>query len=60
MGDVVLQKDETAANQTLKYAIIVRMHAETDGKVRSADIEYKIPVENKFRVSTRPIHKLYW
>ncbi len=33
------------------------MHTGTDGKVRSANIEYKIPGECKFRVSTRQIHK---
>jgi hypothetical protein len=25
---------------------------------QSADVEYKVPGESKFRVSTRPIHKL--
>ncbi len=30
----------------------------SDRKVRSADIEYKIPGESRFRVTTRPIHKL--
>jgi hypothetical protein len=30
----------------------------TDGKVRSADIEYKVLGENKFRISTRPTDKL--
>jgi hypothetical protein len=29
-----------------------------DGKVGSADVEYKIPGEAKFRVTTKPIHKL--
>jgi hypothetical protein len=58
MGDFVLQKDETAAGQTYKYARIIKVHGGTDGRVRSADIEYKIPGENKFRVSTRPIHKI--
>jgi hypothetical protein len=34
------------------------VHASSDGKVKSADVEYKIPGENKFRVTERPIHKL--
>jgi hypothetical protein len=29
-----------------------------DGKVKAADIEYKVPGESKFRSTTRPIHKL--
>ncbi len=29
-----------------------------DGKVRAADIEYKLPGESVFRTTTRPIHKL--
>ncbi len=50
MGDVVLREDETAAGQTYKYALIVKVHAGVDGRIRSADIEDKIPGENKFRV----------
>ncbi len=34
------------------------MHFGLDGKVRSVDVEYKIPGESKFCVTTRPIHKL--
>ncbi len=34
------------------------MHIGLDGRVRSADMEYKIPGESKFRVTNRPIHKL--
>ncbi len=34
------------------------VHVGVDGKVRSADVEYKIPSEAKFQVTTRPIHKL--
>ncbi len=34
------------------------MHASTDGKVRAADIEYKLPGESVFRMTTRPVHKL--
>ncbi len=34
------------------------MHTSTDGKVRAADIEYKLPGESVFRTTTRPIHKL--
>jgi hypothetical protein len=57
-GDIVLRKDETAAGQTYKYAKVVKVHAGTDGKVRAADIEYKLPGESVFRTTTRPIHKL--
>ncbi len=56
--DVVLKKDETAAGQTYKYARIIKVHVGSDGKVRAADIEYKVPGESKFRSITRPIHKL--
>jgi hypothetical protein len=58
VGDVVLRKDETAAGQTYKSVRIIGVHAGSDGKVRSADVEYKIPGESKFRVTTRPSHKL--
>ncbi len=58
MGDIVLRKDETAAGQTYKYAKVVKVHTSTDGKVRAADIEYKLPGESVFRMTTRPIHKL--
>ncbi len=58
VGDVVLRKDETAAGQTYKYAKVVRVHTSADGKVRAADIEYKLPGESVFRTTTRPIHKL--
>jgi hypothetical protein len=58
MGDIVLRKDETAAGQTYKYAKVVKVHTSTDGKVRTADIEYKLPGESVFRMTTRPIHKL--
>ncbi len=34
------------------------MHTSADGKVRAADIEYKLPGESVFRTTTRPIHKL--
>ncbi len=34
------------------------VHAGSDGKVRSADVDYKIAGENKFQVTTGPIHKL--
>jgi hypothetical protein len=57
-GDIVLRKDETAAGQTYKYAKVVKVHAGTDGKVRAAEIEYKLPGESVFRLTTRPIHKL--
>jgi hypothetical protein len=55
---MVLRKDETAAGQTHKYARVVKVHVGTDGKVRAADIEYKIPGEVRFCVTTRPIHKM--
>jgi hypothetical protein len=56
--DVVLRKDETAAVQTYKFAKVVKVHTSADGKVRAADIEYKLPGESVFRMTTRPIHKL--
>jgi hypothetical protein len=37
---------------------VVRVHTSTDGKVRAADNEYKLPGESVFRTTTRPIHKL--
>jgi hypothetical protein len=58
VGDVVIRKDETAAGQTYKYAKVTRLHTSTDGKVRAADIEYKLPGESVFRTTTRPILKL--
>ncbi len=57
-GDIVLRRDETAAGQTYKYAKVVKVHTSTDGKVRTTDIEYKLPAESVFRMTTRPIHKL--
>jgi hypothetical protein len=58
VGDIVLRKDETAAGQTYKYARVTKVHVSTDGRVRAADIEYKLPGEASFRTTTRPIHKL--
>jgi hypothetical protein len=58
VGDVVLRKDETAAGQTYKYAKVTKVHTSTDGKVRAADIKYKLPGESVFRTTTRPTHKL--
>jgi hypothetical protein len=58
VGDIVLRKDETAAGQTYKYAKVVKVHVSTDGRVRAADVEYKLPGESVFRTTTRPIHKL--
>jgi hypothetical protein len=58
VGDIVLKKDETAAGQTYKYARVIKVHVGTDGRVRSADIEYKLPGETVYRTTTRPIHKL--
>jgi hypothetical protein len=58
VGDIMLRKDETAAGQSYKYAKVVKVHASTDGKIRAADVEYKLPGESVFRTTTRPIHKL--
>ncbi len=55
---MVLRKDETAAGQTYKYAKVTKVHTSADGKVRAADIEYKLPGESVFRTTTMPIHKL--
>jgi hypothetical protein len=57
VGDV-LRKDETPAGQTYKYTWVVNVHVGSDGRVRTADVEYRIPGEAKFRETTRPIHKL--
>ncbi len=43
IGDIVLRKDKTAAGQTYKYARVVDVHTCLDTKVRSVDVEYKIP-----------------
>jgi hypothetical protein len=58
VGDIVLRKDETAAGQTYKYARVTKVHVNTDGRVRAADVEYKLPGETVYRTTTRPIHKL--
>jgi hypothetical protein len=58
VGDIVLRKDETAAGQTYKYAKVIKVHVSTDGRVRAADVEYKLPGETVFRATTRPVHKL--
>ncbi len=58
VGDVFLRKDVTAAGQTYKYARVTKVHVGMDGKVRAADIEYKVLGETKFQSTTRPIHKL--
>jgi hypothetical protein len=58
VGDVVLRKDKTAAGQTYKYARVTKVHVGSDGKVRVANIVYKVPGESKFCTTTRPIHKL--
>jgi hypothetical protein len=46
VGDIVLRKDETAAGQTYQYARIISVHVGSDGRVRSADVEYKVPRES--------------
>jgi hypothetical protein len=58
VGDIVLRKDETAAGQTYKYARVTKVHISADRRVRAADIEYKLPGEASFRMTTRPFHKL--
>ncbi len=57
VGDV-LRKDETPAGQTYMYARVVNVHVGSDGRARTADVEYRIPGEAKFWETTRPIHKL--
>jgi hypothetical protein len=54
----MLRKDETAAGQTYKHARVVKVHVGIDGRVRSADIEYRLPGETRYRTTTRPMHKL--
>jgi hypothetical protein len=58
VGDIVLRKNETLAGQTYKYARVTKVHVSTDGRVRAADIEYKLPGEAVFRTTMLPIHKL--
>ncbi len=58
VGDIMLRKDETAAGQTYKYAKVTIVHTSADRKVRAADVEYKLPGESVFRMTTRPIHKM--
>jgi hypothetical protein len=58
VGNIVLRKDETAAGQTYKCARVTKVHVSTDGQVRAADVEYKLPGEAVYRTTTRPIHKL--
>ncbi len=58
VADIVLRKDETAAGQTYKYARVTKAHVSSDGRVRAADVEYKLPGESVYRTTTRPIHKL--
>jgi hypothetical protein len=54
VGDVVLRRDEAAAEQNHKYAHVVKVHNGSNGMVRSTDIKYKLPGEEKFRVTTYP------
>ncbi len=58
VGDVVLSRDETAAGQSRKYAQVLKVHTGTDGMICSANLEYKLPGENKFRVTNQPIRIL--
>jgi hypothetical protein len=53
---VVLRRNETAAENTINYAWDMKVQTEDDMMVRSANIEYKIPREQKFWVTMRPIH----
>ncbi len=49
----MLRKDETAAGQTYKYARVTKVHVSTDdGRVRAADVEYKLPGEAVYRTTT--------
>ncbi len=45
VGDIVLRKDKTEAGQTYKHARVIKVHVGSDGRVRSADIEYRLPGE---------------
>jgi hypothetical protein len=58
VGDIILRNDETVVGQKYKHARVVKFHEGMDGKARLADVEYNMPGESKFRMSTRPIHKL--
>jgi hypothetical protein len=58
VGDIVLRKDETAAGQTYKHARVIKVNVGMDGRVRSADIEYRLPGETVYLTTMRPIHKL--
>jgi hypothetical protein len=58
VGDIIFRKDETVAGQTYKYARVTNVHLGSEGTVRAADIEYKVPGESKFQTTTRLIHKL--
>jgi hypothetical protein len=52
VGDIVLRKDETVAGQTYKYARVTKVHVSSDGRVRAADVEYKLPGESVYRTTT--------
>ncbi len=58
VGDIVLRKEETAASQTYKHARVIKAHVGTDGRVRTAEIKYRLPGETVYRTTTRPVHKL--
>ncbi len=49
VGDVVLRKGKTEAGQTYKYVRVLKVHEGLNGKVRSADVEYKVPGESKLQ-----------
>jgi hypothetical protein len=58
VGDIMLRKDETGAGQTYKYARVSKVHVSSYGRIRAADVEYKLPGELVYRTTTGPIHKL--
>jgi hypothetical protein len=58
VGDIVLRKDKTAAGQTYRHARVVKVHVSMDGRIRSADIKYRLPGESVYHTTTRLIHKL--
>jgi hypothetical protein len=57
-GGYHASKRRTAAGQTYKHARVIKVHVGMDGRVRSADIEYRLPGEAVYHTTTRPIHKL--
>jgi hypothetical protein len=58
VGKIMLWKDEMAAVQTYKYARLIKVHKSMEEIVCSADVKYKLPGEERFMMTTRPLHKL--